>query len=52
MPDGSEQISVRVAERISAISPAEWDACAGDDDPFLSHAFLGALEEAGCVSAE
>ncbi|MDH5411046.1 MAG: GNAT family N-acetyltransferase [Alphaproteobacteria bacterium] len=52
MPDGSEQISVRVAERISAISPAEWDACAGDDDPFLSHAFLGALEETGCVSAE
>ncbi len=52
MPDGSEQISVRVAERIAAIDEVEWDACAGGDDPFLSHAFLGALEEAGCVSAE
>ncbi len=52
MPDGSEHISVRVAERIAAIGGVEWDACAGGDDPFLSHAFLGALEEAGCVSAE
>ena len=52
MPDGSEHISVRVAERIAAIGEADWDACAGADDPFLSHAFLGALEEAGCVSAE
>jgi predicted N-acyltransferase len=52
MPDGSEYISVRVAERIAAIGEAEWDACAGGADPFLSHAFLGALEEAECVSAE
>lgn len=52
MPDGSEHISVRVAERIAAIGEAEWDACAGGADPFLSHAFLGALEEAECVSAE
>ncbi|MCK5274571.1 MAG: N-acetyltransferase [Alphaproteobacteria bacterium] len=52
MPDGSEHISVRVAERIAAIGEADWDACAGGNDPFLSYAFLGALEEAGCVSAE
>ena len=52
MPDGSEHISVRVAERIAAIGEADWDACAGDSDPFLSHAFLSALEEAECVSAE
>ena len=52
MPDGSEHISVRVAERIAAIGGAEWDACAGGEDPFLSYAFLGALEEAECVSAE
>jgi predicted N-acyltransferase len=52
MPDGSEHISVRVAESIAEIGEAGWDACAGADDPFLSYAFLGALEEAGCVSAE
>ncbi len=52
MPDGSEHISVKVVERIADISETDWNACAGNDDPFLSYAFLGALEEAGCVSAE
>lgn len=52
MPDGREHISIRVAEGIAEIGGAAWDACAGDSDPFLSYAFLGALEEAGCVSAE
>ena len=52
MPDGSEQIAVRMVERIADIPAADWDACAGDDDPFLGHAFLNALEESGCVSAE
>jgi predicted N-acyltransferase len=38
------------------VPAAEWDALAGDDNPFLEHAFLSALEEsesvgtdAGCV---
>jgi len=52
MPDGSEHISIRVAERIAAIGARDWDACAGADDPFISHAFLSALEDAECVSAE
>jgi predicted N-acyltransferase len=52
MPDGNEHISVRVAESISAIGEDSWDACAGRGDPFLSYAFLSALEDAGCVSAE
>jgi predicted N-acyltransferase len=41
-----------VAESITGIGKAGWDACAGADDPFLSYAFLSALEEAECVSAE
>jgi predicted N-acyltransferase len=52
MPDGSEHIAVRVAERISEIPAEAWDACAGPDDPFVSYAFLSALEDAGCVSAD
>ncbi|MDH3231197.1 MAG: GNAT family N-acetyltransferase, partial [Alphaproteobacteria bacterium] len=52
MPDGSEQIAVRVAERIAEIPAEAWDACAGQDDPFVSHAFLSALEDSGCVSAD
>jgi predicted N-acyltransferase len=44
---------VEVTPRIAAIAPAAWDACANPDaktyNPFLAHAFLNALEEAGCV---
>jgi predicted N-acyltransferase len=39
----------RTAAGVSSIDPAQWDACAGDGDPFLSHAFLAALEESGSV---
>jgi len=50
-------LQVKIAQSLSAIPAQAWDACAnpgprGADDPynpFLSHAFLSALEEAGCV---
>jgi predicted N-acyltransferase len=50
--DGDAQVSVRVVERIGAIDAAEWDACAGSDNPFLLHAFLAALEESGSVAPD
>lgn len=57
MPDGTdienelaEEVSVLPA--ISAVAAEEWDACAGADNPFLSHDFLNALEESGSVRAE
>src|SRR5688572_9863477 len=37
---------------ISAIDPAEWDALASGDSPFLRHAFLAALENTGCVGRD
>jgi uncharacterized protein len=51
MPDG-DAIAVKVTSRISEIEAAEWDACAGDDNPFVSHAFLDILEESGAACAE
>ncbi len=33
---------------VTAFDPAEWDALAGGN-PFVSHAFLTALERTGCV---
>ena len=33
------------------MDPAEWDACAGTGNPFVSHAFLSALEESGSATA-
>ena len=43
------EISLRVVESIGAIDAARWDACAGAANPFVSHAFLLALEESGCI---
>lgn len=42
-------VLARIAEGVSAFAPAEWDACARADDPFLAHAFLSALEDSGSV---
>ena len=51
MPDGTEPTAVKVVPRIADIPAADWDACAGDENPFVSHAFLLALEESGSASA-
>jgi len=52
----SEQIKVEVTRGIADVPAADWDACANPDpathNPFLSHAFLRALEDSGCVRAE
>jgi len=52
MPDGAGAFTIRVIDRIAELPAAEWDACAGADNPFLSHAFLDALEESGSATAE
>ena len=36
---------------IHEIPPSEWDACAGPDNPFISHAFLAAVEDSGSAGA-
>lgn len=50
--DGDGQVTVRVVDSVAAIPAAEWDACAGADNPFLSHAFLSALEVSGSCSPD
>jgi predicted N-acyltransferase len=49
----AEQRIVKVVPRIEMIPADAWDACANPEpathNPFLSHAFLKALEEAGTV---
>jgi predicted N-acyltransferase len=44
-------ILARLGRGVAAFDAAEWDRCAGRDDPFLSHAFLSALEESGSATA-
>jgi predicted N-acyltransferase len=40
---------VRFHASLDEISARDWDALRPDDNPFLSHAFLHALERSGCI---
>ncbi|HQT78579.1 MAG TPA: GNAT family N-acetyltransferase [Rhodopila sp.] len=51
MPDGSATLTLTLHARIAEIDAADWDACAGNDNPFVSHAFLSALEVSGSANA-
>jgi uncharacterized protein len=52
MPDGGDQLTVKAHRAVDTIGAAAWDACAGTDNPFLSYAFLQALEASGSATAE
>ena len=39
----------RILSGVAALSPERWDACAGTANPFVSHAFLTALEDSHSV---
>ena len=47
MPDGAPVLTLTLHNAIAEIAAAEWDACAGAGNPFVSHAFLSALEDSG-----
>ncbi|WP_417595547.1 GNAT family N-acetyltransferase [Parasphingorhabdus sp.] len=52
MPDSSAtptEILARVADDIASLPANQWDACAGSANPFVSHAFLSAMELSGSV---
>jgi len=49
MADRETDIVARIAGGVPMIPAAEWDALAGDEDPFLRHAFLSLLESSGSV---
>jgi uncharacterized protein len=44
-------VTARAVQSINDIPAADWDRCAGDENPFVSHAFLSAMEDSGSVSA-
>lgn len=52
MPDGSDAITIRSVGGIADIAAEAWDACAGADNPFCSHAFLLAAEKSGAADAD
>lgn len=51
MPDGAAPLSLTLHPAIAEISATDWDACAGLVNPFVSHAFLAAVEDSGSATA-
>jgi predicted N-acyltransferase len=51
MADRETEIIAKIASGVSGLNGAAWDRLAGDD-PFLSHAFLSALEDSGSVGPD
>ncbi len=45
----TSSLSLSLHPSIHEIGHADWNACAGTDNPFTSFAFLSALEDSGCV---
>jgi predicted N-acyltransferase len=43
--------TLKIIENLADIPEVQWDALAGND-PFLSHAYLYALQESGCATAQ
>ena len=51
MNDTGGAITAKVHATIADIPSGDWDACAGNGNPSVSHAFLSALEESGSTTA-
>ena len=49
MADREPDLAARIARAVGDVDPAQWDAFAGIDDPFLTHRFLTLLETSGSV---
>jgi uncharacterized protein len=43
------ELTVRIASSVGAFDAGAWDALGGHDNPFISHAFLSAMEDSGSV---
>src|SRR5438067_2999125 len=50
MNDTDGMITAKVHASIAEIPATDWDACAGERNPSISHAFLNALEESGSTT--
>jgi uncharacterized protein len=45
-------LRTELVSRIETLDAADWDALTGEDDPFVEHAFLLALEHSGSVGGQ
>jgi predicted N-acyltransferase len=52
MSGGHHRYSLAVLAGLDKIAAEQWDACAGSANPFVSHAYLSALERSGSATAD
>jgi uncharacterized protein len=45
------ELTLHLHKSIGEISAVDWDGCAGTGNPFVSHAFLAAVEDSGSANA-
>ena len=50
--NSSDSLEVEIAQGFHTVSQAEWDSLVGPNDPFMTHAFLWALESSGSATAD
>ncbi|MHA6332565.1 GNAT family N-acetyltransferase [Qipengyuania sp. CAU 1752] len=43
------EFTARILSGVTEVDPAHWNALGGADNPFMSHAFLSAMEDSGSV---
>ena len=49
--DSPGSVVLRIGDGVNSFEATAWDACAGTNNPFVSHAFLSALEDSGSATA-
>jgi len=52
MPDDGDSVTVKVLSSLEEVPAAQWDACAGTENPFVSHTFLKTLEDSDTANGE
>ena len=52
MPDGGGGVNVKVLSSLEEVPAGHWDACAGTENPFVSHTFLKTLEDSDAANGE
>ena len=52
MTENKNPLTLKAINGLASISSQEWNACAGETNPFVSYEFLSALEDSGSVCAE
>ena len=52
MPDGGGGVNVKVLSSLEEVPASHWDACAGTENPFVSHTFLKTLEDSDAANGD